>query len=180
MIEGRGNIFYNSCSLYTGVTEIHDDNIIYDCSLGLPPEIRDFDGENLGVIIGSNNIIREYVTIHGGANAPTVVGDHCFLMTKSHLGHDVHMGDYVTVSPGACIGGHCIVEDHVTIGMNAVIHQGLRIGEGAMIGMGSVVTKDVKPFEMVYGNPARPHGENTKKWKEIYGDTISSDDRDRN
>ena len=45
-----------------------------------------------------------------------------------------------------------------TIGANCTIGPGIQIGEYAMIGMGSVVTKDVAPYHLVYGNPARSHG----------------------
>ena len=45
-----------------------------------------------------------------------------------------------------------------TIGANVTIGPGIQIGEYSMIGMGAVVTRDVKPFELVYGNPARLRG----------------------
>jgi UDP-2-acetamido-3-amino-2,3-dideoxy-glucuronate N-acetyltransferase len=46
----------------------------------------------------------------------------------------------------------------VTIGANATIGPGVTLGEFSMVGMGSVVTKDVAPFSLVIGNPARPAG----------------------
>ena len=46
----------------------------------------------------------------------------------------------------------------VTIGANATIGPGITLGEFAMIGMGSVVTKDVPPYALVHGNPARIRG----------------------
>ncbi|MET3577672.1 acetyltransferase-like isoleucine patch superfamily enzyme [Mesorhizobium robiniae] len=50
------------------------------------------------------------------------------------------------------------IEDSVFIGFNAIILKGVTIGKGAVVGAGSVVTKDVAPFTMVGGNPARPIG----------------------
>ena len=51
-----------------------------------------------------------------------------------------------------------LVSQGATIGANCTIGPGIRIGEYAMIGMGSVVTRDVAPYYLVYGNPARSHG----------------------
>ena len=51
-----------------------------------------------------------------------------------------------------------VVRRGVTIGAGCIIGPGVELGEFSMIGMGSVVTRDVKPFELVYGNPARPVG----------------------
>lgn len=48
-----------------------------------------------------------------------------------------------------------VIEDHVWIGFNVAILKGVTIGKGAIIGAGSVVTKDVEPFTVVAGNPAK-------------------------
>ncbi|UVC18442.1 acyltransferase [Mesorhizobium onobrychidis] len=50
------------------------------------------------------------------------------------------------------------IENNVFIGFNVIILKGVTIGKGAVVGAGSVVTKDVAPFTMVGGNPARPIG----------------------
>lgn len=48
------------------------------------------------------------------------------------------------------------IQDKVWIGFNAIVLRGVTIGEGAVVGAGAVVTKDVPPFTIVAGNPARP------------------------
>lgn len=148
------------------------DNVYFMCAIGGPPEDKSvvFSEALLDpapTYVGKGNVFREYVTVHSGTKFCTVIGDDCLFMTKSHVGHDAQIGDRVTVSPSAMIGGFCIVEDDATIGMGAVIHQRVRIGRGAMVGMGAVVTKDVPPFAKVYGSPAKQHGFNEKKMKEI-------------
>jgi maltose O-acetyltransferase len=52
-------------------------------------------------------------------------------------------------------GKKVIIEDDVWIGRNAIIMPGIRIGKGSIIGAGSVVTKDVEPFSVVGGVPAK-------------------------
>jgi len=166
--DERSNLYIGNCIIAKENVVIGSNNEFYNCSIGLPPEQRGHSGFGAyGVEIGDYNVFREYVTIHAGLENPTTIGDHNFLMIKSHIAHDTILGDYVTISPGACFAGHCIVGDHVTIGMNASIHQRLEIGKGAMIGMGAVVTKDVEPYAKVYGNPAKQHGFNEKKREEL-------------
>lgn len=51
-----------------------------------------------------------------------------------------------------------VVEDHAWIGVRAVIVPGVTVGRGAIVGAGAVVTRDVEPLSIVFGNPARPVG----------------------
>ncbi len=60
-------------------------------------------------------------------------------------------------------GGDVIIGDRVWIGYGALILPGVKLGEGAVVGAGAVVTKDVEPFTIVAGNPARKIGERTKE-----------------
>lgn len=113
-----------------------------------------------GVIVGDDTVIREGVSVQVSATRPTTIGSRCYLMTKSHVPHDAVIGDDVTVAVGAVIGGHSIVQEGANIGLNSAIHQYSVIGAGAMIGMGSIVTKDVPPFAMAFGVPAKVRGVN--------------------
>jgi len=113
-----------------------------------------------GVVIGHNTVIREQVTIHQGTVHSTIIGDNCFVMNKSHVGHDCVIGNNVRISPSAMIGGHCWIDRYSNIGMAATIHQNIRIGFGAMIGMNAAVVKGVLPYSTVVGVPAKFSGMN--------------------
>lgn len=144
------------------------------CIIGLPAEHKKFwpglERNNWGlethkigkVIIGNNNIFTGHVTIDAGTEQPTIVQDKCFLMKGVHLGHDVFLGDEVTISCGAKIGGHTVIGSYSNLGLNCVIHQKQIIKEGVMIGMGAVVTRklDTEPYKTYAGNPAKMIGEN--------------------
>jgi acetyltransferase-like isoleucine patch superfamily enzyme len=87
-------------------------------------------------------------------------------------GHDVSIGPNATIltlghdpqSPDmADRGGDVIIGNRVWIGYGALILPGLKIGDGAVVGAGAVVTKDVEPFAIVAGNPARKIGERNRE-----------------
>jgi len=92
--------------------------------------------------------------------------------------HEIRMGHDVSIGPEASIltlghdpqspdfadrGGDVNIGDRVWIGYRAVVLPGIRVGDGAVVGAGAVVTKDVPPFAIVAGNPARIIGERTRE-----------------
>ena len=90
----------------------------------------------------------------------TSVGDHCFFMAGSHVGHDCDVGNDVIFANNAVIGGHVVVQDHVFIGGNAAVHQFVRIGESAMISGMCGIRADVIPFGYCIGAVGRLAGLN--------------------
>jgi UDP-N-acetylglucosamine acyltransferase len=142
----------------TGVTSIGERSTIYPfASLGTPPQSTGYRGGATRLTIGSDCRIREGVTINTGTEdggEVTTIGDRCFLMANSHVGHDCHVGNDVTFANGALLGGHVVVADRVFIGGNTAVHQFVRIGEGAMLGGVSGITRDVIPFGFAFGPKA--------------------------
>jgi UDP-N-acetylglucosamine acyltransferase len=125
-------------------------------SLGSPPQSVKYRGGPTRLVIGSDCQIREGVTMSTGtedASGVTTVGDHCFLMANSHVGHDCTVGNHVTFANGAVLGGHVLVGDNVFFGGNCAVHQFARIGEGAMIAGLSGVATDLIPFGFAFGAP---------------------------
>lgn len=86
----------------------------------------------------------------------TRIGHHTHVKANATVAHSCEIGDFVTIAPGANVTGEVRIEDDVFIGAGAVVRNGgLVIGAGAVVGMGAVVVRDVKPGEVVMGNPAR-------------------------
>jgi UDP-N-acetylglucosamine acyltransferase len=113
-----------------------------------------------GVVIGNGNVIREFATIHQPTEAATVIGDDCYLMAYAHVPHDARLGDRVTMANSTQVGGHTVIGRDATLGLGVTVHQRRWIGAGSIVGMGSVVTRDVPPFAVATGSPARMTGVN--------------------
>ena len=124
-------------------------------SIGTMPQDLKFKGETNSVLIGENNIIREYVTINPGTEGgggKTIIGNNCLFMISSHIAHDCKVGNNVVIANNVPLGGHVTLEDSVVIGGNSAVQQFTRIGRLAMIGGMTGVLKDVIPFGLSFGN----------------------------
>jgi UDP-2-acetamido-3-amino-2,3-dideoxy-glucuronate N-acetyltransferase len=127
-----------------------------------------------GAKIGKNCNIGQNVFIAGGA----ILGDNCKVQNNVSIYAGVIAGNYVFFGPSCVLtndinprgmyskAGHYIetfLEDGVTLGANCTIVCGNRLGKHSLIGSGAVVTKDVEPFSIMVGNPAKKIGEIDEK-----------------
>ena len=147
-----------------GITSIGKNNTIFSfAAIGQVPQDLKYKNEESQVIIGDNNKIREYVTIHSGTKdggMVTRIGNNCLLMIGTHIAHDCIVGNNVIMANNATLGGHVIIEDNAVIGGLAAIHQFVRIGKNAMVGGMSGVENDVIPYATVIGERAALAGLN--------------------
>ena len=134
------------------------------CIIGYPAEWKGNEGIDMGVHIKKGTRITGLVTIDSGANKTTIIGENCYLMKHSHVGHDAELGNNVTLSCGVKIGGHTKICNNTNIGLNAVIHQRLIIPEGCMIGASAFVGKKsvLKPNHKYAGVPVKEIGSNER------------------
>ncbi|MDD5428571.1 MAG: acyl-ACP--UDP-N-acetylglucosamine O-acyltransferase [Candidatus Omnitrophica bacterium] len=133
-------------------TEVHMGAV-----LGHLPQDLTFDkNKKTRLNIGKKCVIREHATLHRSTSEehPTTVGDNCYLMAVSHVGHDCRLGNNVIVANCALLAGHVMVEDGAFISGNVVVHQFCRIGTLSIIGGFTGVNKDVPPYMLVRGPSA--------------------------
>lgn len=156
-VVGQNNHFGPNTHIHACV--VIGDNCRFEgnCSVGSPPEHkgRHFHPDNLGVLIGNNVVVKEFVTINRGTTQTTTIQDDVWMLRGSHAGHDSLVMKGATISCNAIIGGHSIVMDNANIGLGAMIHQNRCVGSYCMIGMGAIVTKSIPPFMVAYGSPAK-------------------------
>ena len=161
---GRGTKLISNV-IIEGKTEIGEGCTIYPfTSIGLPPQDIKYKGEETGVQIGNNNIIREYVTIHRasvGGQGVTTIGNSCFLLAYVHVAHDCRIGNNVVLVNLATLAGHVIVEDYAYVGGLVAVHQFTRIGAYTMVGGFSGIGQDIPPYTMASGPRAKLFGLNT-------------------
>jgi UDP-N-acetylglucosamine acyltransferase len=160
---GDGTIV-DSHTLITGKTTIGKNNHIFShASIGSIPQDLKFNGEDVELIIGDNNKIREYTlfnpgTIGGGSK--TIIGSNNLFMGYVHVAHDVIIGDHCIFANGATLAGHVECADFVVIGGLTPVHQFCKIGTQAMIGGASAIAQDIPPFCLAEGNKAVLRGLN--------------------
>jgi UDP-N-acetylglucosamine acyltransferase len=141
-----------------GCTEIGTDNQIFPgAAIGLEPQDLKYQGANSLVKIGDRNKIREYVTINKATaeGEATVIGNDNLLMAYSHVAHNCLIEDGVIMSNGVAMAGHVTIESQAIISGVLGIHQFVHIGRMAMVGGMSRINRDVPPYMLVEGNPAR-------------------------
>ena len=144
--------------------EIGDCNhIVSHVSIGAPAQHRETFRDTSTVVIGCDNVIREFVTIHASTTGHTRVGSGCYLMACSHVSHDTVLEDGVTLANNVLLGGKSYVMKGANLGLGAVVHQRSCIGSWSMLGMGCVITKSmgVLPGYIYVGNPSRQLKKNT-------------------
>jgi UDP-N-acetylglucosamine acyltransferase len=131
--------------------------------IGAIPQDRKFNGEKTTVEIGDNCTIREFVTIHRGTSDrwKTVIGNGCWLLAYSHIGHDCIVGNNCTLSNNTQLAGHVILGDWVGMGGVCAVHQFVKIGQHSFISGGSLVGKDVPPYIKAGRNPLSYAGVNS-------------------
>jgi UDP-N-acetylglucosamine acyltransferase len=139
----------------TGVTTIGEETIVYPfASLGTPPQSVHYKGGPTQLVIGANCELREGVTMNTGTEAgggKTTIGERCTFMVGSHVGHDCHVGNSVTLANNTVLGGHVEVGDFTFLGGHVAIHQFVRIGEGVMMAGMSAARDDIIPFGFALG-----------------------------
>ncbi len=149
-----------------GPTRLGRENSIYQfCSIGDAPQDKKYRGEPSRLEIGDRNVIREYCTLNRGTAqglGVTRVGNDNWIMAYAHIAHDCEVGDHTVFANGASLAGHVSVGDYATLGGFTLVHQYCRIGAFSFAAMGSGILKDIPPYLLVSGNPARPRGLNSE------------------
>lgn len=144
-----------SHSIISGVATIGERNTIGPfVTVGAPPQDLKYKNEPTELIIGNDNQIREYVSLHRGTptgRGKTILGNNNLLMAYVHVAHDCEIGNHVIMANAATLGGHVEVGDRVTLGGLAGIHQFVRIGTHAYVGGMSGVSKDIPPYVIISG-----------------------------
>ncbi|MBL7222305.1 MAG: acyl-ACP--UDP-N-acetylglucosamine O-acyltransferase [Candidatus Brocadiae bacterium] len=148
----------------TGHTTLGTGNVIGPHAvLGTPPQDLGYCDEPTRLVLGNDNVMREFVSINVGTTKQdkvTTIGSDNFLMAYCHVGHDCEIGNGIVMANMVGISGHCKVEDKVWFGGMVGLHQFVTIGTHAFIGGLSRIVHDCPPYMVTEGNPAKVRGTN--------------------
>ncbi len=151
VIDGHTTIGKN-CQIFTGAI------------IGSAPQDKKFnENDDVELVIGENNMIREYVTMNPGTvdgGRKTIIGNNNLFMAYSHVAHDCVVGNNCVMANCGTIAGHVTLEDNAVVGGLSAVHQFVRLGRLSIIGGCSKVVQDIPPFSMCDGHPARVYSLN--------------------
>ena len=130
--------------------------------LGMEPQDLGFKGEESWVYVDDGAILRENVTVHraSGEGNCTRIGAGAYLMEGVHIGHNVKVGPGVIVANKTGFSGYAEVGERAVVSGLVGIHQFVRIGRFCMVGGLAKVIKDIPPYSLADGHPARIYGIN--------------------
>jgi UDP-N-acetylglucosamine acyltransferase len=150
----------HGCHLAGDVT-IGRNNTLYPyCCIGTPPQDISYAGDVFAVEIGDDNVLREFCTVNMGTAKDrelTTIGNHNYLMSYVHIGHDCVIGNHTILINNVGISGHTLVEDHAIISGLTGLHHFVTVGKYAFLGGMSRIIHDAPPFMTTEGNPSRVH-----------------------
>ncbi|AEI68195.1 acyl-ACP--UDP-N-acetylglucosamine O-acyltransferase [Corallococcus macrosporus] len=148
-----------------GRTTLGERNRIFQfASVGADPQDLKYAGEDTALVLGDDNQIREFVSLHkgtAGGGGATRVGSGNLFMANCHVAHDCVVGNGCRIGNGSALAGHVTMEDHVIISGLAAVHQFTRLGKHAFISGGAMVTMDIPPYATAQGDRAELVGLNT-------------------
>ncbi len=163
-VKIQSGTIIGSHTIIEGKTSIGKNNQIFShASIGSIPQDLKYDGEDVELIIGDNNKIREFTLFNPGTKGGggiTKIGSNNLFMGYTHVAHDVIVGDNCIFANCATLAGHVQIDDFAVIGGLTPIHQFCKIGTHVMVGGGSVVTQDIPSFCLAEGNRAILRGLN--------------------
>jgi len=142
------------CVLHGKLTMGSGNTLVSHAALGGPPQDISFKGEASEVIVGDDNVFREFVTVNRATTKEeriTRLGSRGLFMAYAHIAHDCQVGDNVIFANNATLAGHVHVGKHTTVGALSAVHQFCTVGDYAFIGGGSIITRDVLPYMKTVG-----------------------------
>jgi UDP-N-acetylglucosamine acyltransferase len=150
---GAGCVLESRVTVKNGATLGKENHLFEGAVVGGLPQHAHLPESVGDVIVGSNNTIRENVTIHRAMEPGhnTVIGDHCLLMCNAHVAHDCRLDDHVILTNNVMLAGHVTVGARAFLSGGAGVHQFCRVGTLAMVGGLAHISRDVPPFVTIDG-----------------------------
>jgi len=164
VVIGAGCRIESNVRIYSGTRIGQNNRICHGAMLGCEPQDLTFTpAKSKPLTIGDDNHFKEGVHISRGVKteAGTLIGNGNYFMGNFHAGHDCVIGNNNILGHGSVLAGHVTIENNAFISGLAAIHQFTYIGSRAMIAGCAKIVKDIPPYTIGDGNPARVSGVNS-------------------
>lgn len=146
----RGTRMGNGCKVYQGAI------------VGADPQDFRWKGAETFCFIGDEVVIREQAIINRGIypQGGTRIGDKCFIMAESHIGHDTHIVGRCVIGNSVTIAGDVEIDEGSILSSGSIIHEKSHIGKYALVKGGTRIGSNVPPYIIIAHNPATYYGVN--------------------
>lgn len=144
-------------------TRMGRNNKVYQGAIiGAEPQDFRWDGTDTQCYIGNDNVIREQVIINRGIrnSGGTRVGDGCFVMAQSHIGHDSCIEGHAVLGNGVSIAGDAVIGECTILSSHVIVHEKCHVGKWTLIKGGTRIGNNVPPYLIMAHNPAKYYGVN--------------------
>ena len=131
--------------------------------IGAVPQDLKFHGEVTWTLIGDNNVLREFVTVHRGtfSKGQTVIGNNNLIMAYCHVAHDCVLHNHIIMSNTTQLAGEVEADDFAIIGGGTLVHQFSHTRSHVMVQGGSRINKDGPPYVIAAREPIAYCGVNS-------------------
>lgn len=146
----HGTTLGKNCRVYQGAV------------IGADPQDFRWKEQPSWCTIGDNNIIREQVIINRGfmKEKGTLIGDGCFIMAETHIGHDSVITGKCVLGNGVKIAGEVIIGKCTILSSNVIVNERSNIGKWVFIKGGTRISNNVPPYVIMAHNPVAYYGVN--------------------
>lgn len=144
-------------------TRLGKNNKVYQGAIiGADPQDFRWKGEETFCVIGDDNVIREHVIINRSIREgkATTIGDGCFIMSESHIGHDTHITGKCVIGNGVLVAGDVEIGECTILSSAAIVHEKCKVGDWVLVKGGCRIGSNVPPYVIIAHNPAVYYGIN--------------------
>ncbi|MBI9018256.1 MAG: acyl-ACP--UDP-N-acetylglucosamine O-acyltransferase [Phycisphaerae bacterium] len=163
--------------IYSGTKIGKRNRFFHGAAMGHEPQTLGLVNPESSLVIGDDNVFREYTTVHRGmpsAGGKTSIGNNCYFMVGSHIGHDCEVQDNVVLTNYCSISGHCKIEYRAWLSGYSATHQFTTVGRFTYAAGRSNIGADVPPFMKVSDTEVRGLNANGLKRAGISDESIAA------
>ena len=160
---GEGCEIMPYASIIRGTRMGKNNKVYQGAVVGADPQDFRWKGAKTYCYIGDNNCIREQVIINRGIaeEGGTRIGNNCFIMAETHIGHDSSIDVHCVLGNGVMIAGNVMVGTCTVLSNSVILNENSHVGQWSFIKGGTRISGNVPPYVIMAHNPVVYYGVNS-------------------